>query len=345
MRKDIIEFDCKRHISSKSILDELDSIDDNFVLPSQKLSDINQAKSEKKKEKEEKKKKSFVDDDNISDILGGNTDDWIESVSEFTTPKIKKTSKPTFKGFGLDGKKKKKKKKNKENASHKKEFEMELALLKDMQNEHSKFVDSLMKKYNQMEETKSTARGIGKFTTDLITAITSARTASLQITKEIVAVKKAVADLDFRDKKEFGSGKDSEQQNLTNYASTYLKQVMDVGRNNVVGQQSGYDSFDDVEDDDDLLSSIQDSLGDDDRDEATKKFLQYENDNIDVQVIYHDSAPDDDLDKKYDFIAYNKDGDVVEDYPMPEKTKLNINRSTMMCSDIYGNKYHMEIHD
>lgn len=335
MRKDIIEFNCKEKVKSKSILDELDDLD-NFSLPSSSI-----VKEDKEEKKDKKKKKKSLMDDSDNDYFGeSDTDDWITS---FKSPKIEKKRKPTFKGFGLEeGKKKKKKKKDKGVIDHKKDFDTEMILLKSLQSENSKFLDSLRKTYEQMQSTKSTARGIGKFTTDLITNINSSTTTSLQIIKEIASLKKSIADLDFRERKEFGAGKNSEQENITNYASTYLKQVMDVGRNNVVGQQTGYEAFDDADSDDDLFSSISENLGDDGRDEAANKFLQYENDNIEVRVTYHDNVDDNDLDNKYEFVAYNKDGDVVDDYPLPMKTQLNINRSTGVCSDIYGNKYGMD---
>jgi len=344
MKRDIVTFNCKDTLRSKSILDELEDLDD-FELPSQRASEYKEHKEEKKKEKEKekesKKKKSFFDDD---DYFGdsSSTEDWLASVATFKSPKIKKKNKPMFKGFGSDGEGKKKKKKNKETGviSHKKDFDTELALLKSLQSEHAKFLDSLRKRYNQMEETKSTARGIGKFTTDLITNITSGTTTSLQIIKEIAALKKSVADLDFRERKEFGQDKNSEQTNLTNYASTYLKQVMDVGRNNIIGGPQ-YEDIGEVEDDGDLFDSIAESLGEDDRDDDSAKFLKYENMDVKVKVLYHDNAPDDDLENKYDFIAYDNENNVIEDYPLPEKTQLNINRSTNICSDIYGNKYEM----
>ena len=215
-----------------------------------------------------------------------------------------------------------------------------MMMLRNLQLEQDKFVDSLQKKYDQMENTKSTARGVGKYTTDLINTITSARATSLQIVDKIISTKKTIADLDFKERKEFGSNNNSEQANLTNYASTYLKQMMTVCRNNIVDQSQNY-SVDEIDSDDteDLFSSIDESLGETDRSDEVDKYLKYENDNIEVKVIWYDSVSDDDITKKYDFIAEDPNGNVIDDYPLPEKTKMSINRSTGMATDLYGTKY------
>lgn len=334
---DGIEFNSKRTVKrSRSILSDLDDLDEEVSLPSSLFS-----KSNKKNEsKEDKKKNSYDDDEKESSDI---TDDWMATLTSFRAPKANKKKKSLFDGFDLDGKKKKKNKdkKNGSTISHKKEFEPEMALLRNLQIEQNKFVDSLQRKYNQLENTKSTARGVGKYTTDLINSITSARSVSMQLVDKIISTKKTIADLEFKERKEFGSNSGSEQQNLTNYASTYLKQMMTVGRNNIVGQQQAYDNFEDIEDSDDLFSSITDSLGDTDRSEDVEKYLKYENDNIEVYVIWHDSKTDCDVDEQYDYIAYNQEGDIIDDYPLPEKTKMNINRSTNTATDLYGNKYKM----
>lgn len=338
---DEIEFNSKRTVKrKKNLLSELDELDDMEIsLPSSIY-------SKTKKEKEKSKKESKDSDVNAaSDELD---DEWLSTITSFKAPKIKKKSKSIFDGFELENGKKGKKKKGKEKkgqmVNHKKDFEPEMALLRNLQLQQSRFVDSLQKKYDQFENTKSTARGVGKFTTDLINSITSARSVSLQLIDKIISTKKTIADLDFKERKEFGSQSNSEQANLTNYASTYLKQMMSVGRNNIVGQQESYDPgvMNDA-DDDDLFSSIDESLGDTGRSEDVEKYLKYENDNVEVKVIWYDNCQDDDIDNKYDFIAYDQKGNVIDDYPLPHKTKMNINRSTGTAIDLYGNKYQLII--
>ncbi len=333
--KDEIIFNAKmpsKKSKRKSLLDELESIDSESTAPLMS-SLFDKQKEAKKKEKEEKKAKKEAEeaDDDDEDFM---------SFIKATSPKTKKGKKFKFNVNYGDEKKKKKKDKDKSIVNHKKDFEPEMMILRNLQMDQDKFVDSLQKKYDQMENTKSTARGVGKYTTDLINTITSARATSLQIVDKIISTKKTIADLDFKERKEFGSNNNSEQTNLANYASTYLKQMMTVGRNNVVGEQSSY-SVDDVdsEDTDDLFSSIDESLGDTDRSDEVDKYLKYENDNIEVKVVWYDGKSDDDIREKYDFIAEDPNGNIIDDYPLPEKTKMSINRSTEMATDLYGNKY------
>ena len=285
----------------------------------------------KKKEKEEKESKKAAEEEDDEDFM---------TFIKATSPKTRKGKRFKFNVDYGDEKKKKKKNKDKTIVNHKKDFEPEMMILRNLQLEQDKFVDSLQKKYDQMENTKSTARGVGKYTTDLINTITSARATSLQIVDKIISTKKTIADLDFKERKEFGSNNNSEQTNLANYASTYLKQMMTVGRNNVVGEQGSY-SVDDIdsEDTDDLFSSIDESLGETDRSDEVDRYLKYENDNIEVKVVWHDDVSDDDITKKYDFIAEDPEGNIIDDYPLPEKTKMSINRSTGMATDLYGTKY------
>ena len=333
LMKDEIEFNVKLTSNKKkrmSILDELDSIDEQNDAPLMS-SLFDKQKENKKKEKEEKRAKQESEEDDEEDFMS-----FIKAVA----PKTKKGKKFKFNVDYGDGKKKKKKNKDKDIVNHKKDFEPEMMMLRNLQIEQDKFVDSLQKKYDQMENTKSTARGVGKYTTDLINTITSARATSLQIVDKIISTKKTIADLDFKERKEFGSNNNSEQANLTNYASTYLKQMMTVGRNNIVDQSQNY-SVDEIDSDDteDLFSSIDESLGETDRSDEVDKYLKYENDNIEVKVIWYDSVSDDDITKKYDFIAEDPNGNVIDDYPLPEKTKMSINRSTGMATDLYGTKY------
>ena len=314
----------------ESLLDELDSINTESDTPLMS-SLFDKQQQTKKKEKEEKESKKAAEEEDDEDFM---------TFIKATSPKTRKGKR--FK-FNVDyGEEKKKKKKNKDKTivNHKKDFEPEMMILRNLQLEQDKFVDSLQKKYDQMENTKSTARGVGKYTTDLINTITSARATSLQIVDKIISTKKTIADLDFKERKEFGSNNNSEQTNLANYASTYLKQMMTVGRNNVVGEQGSY-SVDDIdsEDTDDLFSSIDESLGETDRSDEVDRYLKYENDNIEVKVVWHDDVSDDDITKKYDFIAEDPEGNIIDDYPLPEKTKMSINRSTGMATDLYGTKY------
>lgn len=323
-------FNCK--IPSKkskrlALLDELDEFDTPLLSTKE----------------ESKPKKDKVVEDTPSEY-DEELNEYMEILNS-AVPKVHKGKKFKFNVEYGNGDKKKKKKKSKDKVvSHKKDFELEIQLLKNLQADQDKFIATLQKKYDQMENTKSTARGIGKYTTDLITNITSARSTSLQIIDKIISAKKTVADLDFKERKEFGSNSNSEQTNINNYASTYLKQMMDVGRNNIVDSNTSY-SIDNIdsEDTEDLFDSINEALGDSDRSDEVDKYLKYENENIEVKVVWDDDSDDEDIRNRYYFVAEKPNGEEVDDYPLPEKTRLSINRSTNIATDIYGNKYKMYI--
>lgn len=340
----------KKKAKISSLLTELTDLEED-ELPS----DIYTKKKEEKDQEKivkiyEEKEKAKKDLDFVKDTFSENIDeDWLNTLSNFKTPKTGKKGKNKFDfeiSLSKKGKNKDSNKKKKSGPiSHKKDFDMEMTLLRNLQNEQEKFVDSLQKKYDQMEASKSTSRGIGKFTTDLIMSITSARNLSMQLTKEIINTKKTIADLDFKERKEFGSGAGSEQANLANYAANYLQQAVNMGRNNLVNNES-YESFDDVTDSDvdDMFSSIEDALEKDDNFDISQEadtYLKYENENISVMVVWNKNYHGDDLDQQYYFIAVNENGDIIEDYPLPSKTKLTVNLSTKKATDKYGNRYNM----
>lgn len=330
--KALIEFDVKDVVKrKKNILSDLDDFEEleSSSLPSGFLERKKQEKDAKKEQKKvEKEEKAKEEDDD---------DDWIATLTSFDTPVTRKKTKNLFDGAGY--KKKKKKKKAGESVDYKKEFEPEMILLRNLQYEQDKFVASLQKKYDQMESTKSTARGVGKFTTDLMDSITTARSLSRQLVNDIISTKKNIAELDFKERKEFGSKLDG-QNDAASYASNFLKQMMGTSRN---GAYSGDASdIDDSGDMDELFDSISESLGDTDRGEDVEKYLQYENENPVIKVVYHeDNEDDDDLDTLYDFVAISKNGkgDIIPDYPLPTKTRLQVNKSTGKCKDKYGNQY------
>ena len=85
----------------------------------------------------------------------------------------------------------------------KKEFSDELALLYDALNDLNKFDRDLTKKYDSMENSKT--RGVSKYTNDLIVSMLSCKSNKLQVIKEITAIKKTIADLSYKTKK---NGKD-----------------------------------------------------------------------------------------------------------------------------------------
>lgn len=330
---DII-LNAKKSSKKKALLSALDEIDDG-VLPSAL---IKNSSDEKEKKKKKSNKVEIVDDESTEDK-------WDSLISSMSNTKVSKKKKKKFKGFDIDDevvKKKtgKKKKKNGQLTDYESKFKPELSTLHNLQSQQSRFVDSLQKKYDDMDKNKSSARGVSKFTTDLIDTISSARSTSLQITNTIINLKKTIADLSFKEKKEFGDKGSSAEQDTAAFASKYLQEILSTGRNVVMNTPvySDADTYDTSYDElDDILSS---SLGETDRDPAVEKYLEYEGRNISVKVLYHAESGE------HEFAAYDPNGIEICDYPLPAPdTKLKINLQTKLAQDDYSRKFEVIVVD
>lgn len=257
---------------------------------------------------------------------------FISTLSSLSKNKMRASKSPKNL-FGKGKKKDKKKKKKGEPTDFNKEFEPEMALLNNLLAEQSRFVDSLQQKYDRMDSQKSSARGMGKFTTDLISNINQARQLSAQLIDKKISTKKTIADLEMKERKEMGS---LSSDDMNNFAAEYLKNI--ITNRPDMSSSYGNISIEDV-DDDGILSAI-DSNFDDERGDEVSAYLKYENRNVTIKVIMNP----DDLDD-YEFVAETDDGEILTDYPLPDHTTLSLNRSTMIATDAYGKKYHVEFRD
>lgn len=317
----------KKSNKSKKILDELDELE----LEPAKIISKNRPKKEKKEKEEYEKLEEQTSSDN-------NGDDWIATISSFKTEKIKKGKRRKTSIFDYyeksTGEKKKNKKKKDEMTDYTKEFENESRLLKNLLLDQSKFVDSLQKKYDAMESTKSASRGVGKFTSDLMVSINSGRSLSMQLIEKLIGVKKTVADLTMKEKKELASKVDG-STDMNMYSANFLKQMLNEGRSNIIG--SDYDTTVEDSDPESLFDVINDELGEDMRsNEESDTYLKYENMDVTIYLI------EDTVNNDMWFEARDKNGDVVGDYPLPKLEGININRSTNVASDKYSRKYPVE---
>ena len=318
----------------KNILDELDSIDDSVsTLPSDIMSKRREDKQSKKELKKALKQEKKVEE------LADTDDTWMSTLTTFTAPSTKKKTKNLFEGIGVKKKKKKKKQQAGELTNFKKEFEPELALLRSLQYDQDKFVTSIQKKYDQMENTKSTARGVGKFTTDLIQSITSARSLSKQLVTDIISTKQKIAELSMKEKKDFGKNLSGQTDDAA-YASNFLKQMMGMNR---VDQATGEGYSDDISDDvSDIFDGITENLGEGNRSKDSEIMLKWEPFHPVTKVLYRsDKEGTDDMDELYDFVTYTDygDGDEIPEYPHQIKTRLQVNKDTKIAKDAYGVSY------
>jgi hypothetical protein len=312
----------------EKILEQLDELDNEEIIP-QKTTENNSSNflpsslSPKKKKKNTQPQKT--EDEWFNDLIE-------TSELRVTTGKRKSMFDDVF---NPDGKKKKKKKKNKnEPTDYEKKFEPEAALLRSLLIDQNKFVDSLQKEYDFLKSNKSTSRGINKNITDLISNITNARNLSMQLIDKNTSLKKTIADLTMKERKElFGNSLD-DVENLNDFASTYLKQMISERHQLMAGTNSDISDYSI----DEMASIVSDTLLNsedaEERSDETRKYLEYENRNVTVYVYMN---PSDETD--YDYVAIDENGDELDDYPLPFKGKLTVNRSTNMATDIYGQKY------
>lgn len=299
-------------------LDEIDAMDKSIVLPSS----VVKPSEEKRKSQEEEESDS----------------EWLSSLSSMPPLHFnKKLSKHLLDGNELEitGKKGKKKKKEKNGLTdYSKQFQREMSVLERMLMQQTEFADGLQTRYDCMQAAKSSARGVGKFQTDLISNVNSARSLTKDILKEMIALKKTISELTMKEKKELGMT-DGEDENLGAYASNLLRQIISKDRNALNG--NSVPEFEEVDNLDDCIDEIASNLdGRDDymahSDEANR-FLKYEGTNVTVKCFIHP-------DETFDFIAFDDDDNVIPDYPVPDaSTKININRETGRVRDEYNNSY------
>lgn len=314
----------KKH---KELLEQLQEIEDidyssssnNNFLPSSILKENNNSSESKEKNEDEEEYK--------------NADEWFSALisgSNCRKPRGGK-GKDLFASAGIGKKKKKKKKKKDEMTDYAKEFEPEIALYRNLLQDQNRFTDTLQKEYDAMKSTKSSARGINKTMTDLIENINGARSLAMQLVEKNVNAKKLIAELTIKEKKEFGAN-NSNAADMSNFASNYLKQMISERQTLTNGVGANADISDYNEDE--LFESLSMNLGDTNRSEDVDKYLKYENRNVTVYACINTADIED-----YNYIAKDENGEIIEDYPLPNHTSLSVNRSTNIATDIYGKKY------
>lgn len=317
------------------VLKQIGEIDD-FVLPSAMIED---AKKTKKEKKAESKKEVEKEPESIKVELSSEDEEWLkvfDTICDDSKPK----SKTKFKGWEK-GKKKKNKKNKNAAKDFSKEFESELLLVKSLSRDQAEFVSSLQKTYNHMTSAKATSRGISKNQTDLINAISTARTTQLNMVKEIINIKKTSNDLDLKYKKEFGKN-DAGGSDNAEYSSTFLSQLLGAGRKNIVtadtsaltmGTEDTYQQ--DIEivnlDNSDNLLNGMISMSDDSPQDV---YMKYSSHNIE-QVVYPTE------DGSYVLEAVDQDGNIIPNYPKRPGIKFTIESSMGVAIDQYGEKYRL----
>lgn len=309
--------------NADTIMDELEVLDASPNVPLSKY-------------KPSKKEKNKDEVDQILDASEESTDDWLDAVANFHKEPIHTTS---SRGSGIfdfvdsgGGKKKKKKKKKSDLTDYRKEFEPEMMLFQNLLEEQAKFTNSLQRRYDTLAGTKSAARGTGKFTTDLISQINEARKATASFAGSVVTLKKTIADLQMKERKEFGSTADS-GEDLGSYSANFLKKMISQDRNALAAYGGDVVPFDG--DADDLFKNVEADLetSGEERPDEVEKYMKYGT-NVELRVLVEKDT------NEYQFEAVDRtSGDVIDDYPLPTVSRLDINASTGMASDEYYNRY------
>ena len=322
----ILDYDMQpSKVKKRSLLDEYDELE----LEEPAMSFNKFRPSEIKKEKETSELAKSVDEDEIDD-------DWLGVLSQWKTPKVK-----THKNYrnsdvfdflhGESGKKKKKKKKEKEGPKdYYDDFAPEIGLMRNMLEDATKFTDSLQKRYYALESTKSSARGVGKFTTDLISSINQSRSVSSQLLNNITSLKKSIADLNMKERKEAAAANGGDGEDLSNFSASFLRKLIQQDRSDAAMYG---DAVPISGDEDDIFDNISELLADNGRSDEVDKYLKYENRNVEL-VAYVD--PDTDA---YEIKAVAEDGEELYDYPIPEVERMDINHSTEIATDEYHTRY------
>lgn len=273
------------------------------------------------------------------------TDGWIGIINKKVAKSkrnINRYSYADYNELGIDGKNPKKKRDKDGLVDYDKEFSNELRILKSMEVQQTKFVDDLTEQYKNMMSSKSSARGVTKYMTDLIGSITDARTTNINIIKEIIATKKIIAELSIKEREKLlKDSLSNDQENINAYANSFMKELFRTGRSNIVNADvSGVDDDYEEYDSEDIYRDIIDVTGDtimSDEDKERELFLKYENVDVEISVIYHDNTGE------WEFVAYDDEGNELSDYPLPSKCKINIDRVNGTAVDEYGQRYNLII--
>lgn len=316
MKGRIREDSNKLSTRKENLLSQLDMLEEE----SEPTSISSERPKKKKKEKSEKIKEEMTDED------------WENTLMNFKVvpEKSKKKSPYNVFDFVYGGKKKRKKKKKKDGEAqdYSGEFDAENNLYTNLLREQSKFTDTLQKKFDAMESVKSSARGVGKFTTDLIASINTARALSLQITEKKVNLKKTIAELNMKEKEKFGKNA-GDTADIGMLGSSVLQKMI-----NDNATKPSYGEFEITDANmDDIYEELASDFEQTEENEEADAYLKYESSGVEIHVKIDESNG------KREFIAIDKNGDEVFDYPLPQMTELTINHSTGIATDIYSRKY------
>lgn len=221
---------------------------------------------------------------------------------------------------------------------YKKEFSEELVLLYNLLDELNSFDKKLNRKVEGLDSTR--ARGMSKYTNDLIQSLLSCKTNKLQVLREISSIKKTIIDLKMKDQK---TAKNDSENSPEIMASSYLNQILGMGRNtflsNINNTVMGTSmtnglNFEENDDFDDLLDSkLESGTG---RTDEIEKYVQYESLEPKICVKKYIDTGD------WEFIVMDKFNREIPDYPTPNPETvipMKFGDDGVMATDKHGRSY------
>lgn len=305
------------------------------------------AKQKKKDKKKKKKNKgSLLEELEVDVIYGGDfvKDKYIESLDIETIEEEDTNLIDVDRVFEDDDyddemesiiydQKKAYKKNKKSDNQFRKEFAEELTLLYGLLDETNSFGSDLDKIYKAM--TSSKTRGFSKYTSDIITSILSTKQTKLSVLKEITGVKKTIADLALKEAK--NSGDKDGGSDISVLAANYLGNIVKHGRQDVVKALTGEETYYDT--DSEAINEFVNSLGDYEDDDEREQLNQELMDELDGGSYRRSAQADTYIKNEYkevkiliqrdissgrwDFVAIDKNSNMVLDYPLPSKQDVS----------------------
>lgn len=244
----------------------------------------------------------------------------------------------------------------KEENMYKKEFAEEITLLYNLLKETTKFGKDLQDTYDYLSSTK--IRGVNKYTIELAEAILNSKTSKLQIIKEISNIKKTIQDLKL---KSDTKNKDQSQGSTEAMAAHYFNNILNYGRSNFIkdlanGKKVSNEDDDGTVDPRDLLDNSSPYTGGDFntdrfmdliderlenvdnpfRSEEGSKYIEYENLGVKIKIKKCIDT------NEWDFIAIDRNGMQIYDYPLPRKVdcgKMKFSPDGSYGTDAQGRTY------
>lgn len=209
-------------------------------------------------------------------------------------------------------------------------FEEDLALIDASINEMDELYEEIKDHFDSLKGTY--ARGSLNFIQGQTGNLISLKTAKFNLIKERVAIKKIQEDLRLKNENAKGDQASADQAIVTELLSKILK-TSDVNKDNII------DIPQESEDSDDELLSRLDSLIDSGDITMSDNDMRIKFEKMGISLVVVKETDD-----SWDFIAVDRYDDIVEDYPIPDKSMYNLvfkedTKGSSIAVDEDGNVY------